>query len=630
MGRSRGVHSTQDDDTAWFGHRSKRRRVAVGGDVPEPSAAGAGEAKKALYHCNYCIKDISGTIRIKCNKCPDFDLCVECFSVGVEITPHKSNHSYRVIDNLSFPLIHPEWNADEEILLLEGVEMYGLGNWGEASEHVGTKTKTQCFGHYMTTYMNSICSPLPDMSHVIGKSKADLLAMARSHQEGKKDGGVLRLVKQEPPNSPSRIKMEDGFEGRSPSSMSTGTLDIKPLLSTPGSEGDDGDGRAGGSQAIDSSGPSGGPGSKCQKTAGGTQGVVHVKESPDNTAAGAAAEDGAQSNRTLGGKKPKPLAEDNKGGITSTDQTGYHAKRQEFEPEYDNEAEHQLADMEFKDNDHETDRELKLRMLHIYISRLDERKRRKNFILERGLLNIKRQQVLDRKRSKEERELYNRSRVFMRYHSAEEHEALLNGLISERKLRQRIEELQEYRMALGQTLAETQIHGSEMKKETELNLRNARESTSYLYNGKFSTHRVNRYLSREKEGEAAFPGSTREVPKGRVGPHLLPIGSSLLAGSGGKSSKRTSASFELGGFPGVDLLSHTEQDLCVQHRLIPAHYLRMKEHLMLESLKSGQVRRSDAHQMFKVDPVKTDRVYELLLSKGWIQGDGPTASASDR
>jgi len=51
------------------------------------------------------------------------------------------------------------------------------------------------------------------------------------------------------------------------------------------------------------------------------------------------------------------------------DQSGYHAKRQEFEPEYDNDAELQLADMEFKDNDHETDRELKLRMLHIYISR---------------------------------------------------------------------------------------------------------------------------------------------------------------------------------------------------------------------------------------------------------------------
>lgn len=58
---------------------------------------GANEGKKALYHCNYCNKDISGKIRIKCTKCPDFDLCVECFSVGAEVTPHKSNHPYRVM-----------------------------------------------------------------------------------------------------------------------------------------------------------------------------------------------------------------------------------------------------------------------------------------------------------------------------------------------------------------------------------------------------------------------------------------------------------------------------------------------------------------------------------------------------
>jgi Zinc finger, ZZ type len=58
---------------------------------------GGTDGKKALYHCNYCNKDISGKIRIKCSKCPDFDLCVECFSVGAEVTPHKSNHSYRVM-----------------------------------------------------------------------------------------------------------------------------------------------------------------------------------------------------------------------------------------------------------------------------------------------------------------------------------------------------------------------------------------------------------------------------------------------------------------------------------------------------------------------------------------------------
>lgn len=62
--------------------------------------------------------------------------------------------------------------------------------------------------------------------------------------------------------------------------------------------------------------------------------------------------------------------------------------------------------------------------------------------MERGLLNLKRQQSDDRKRTKEERELYQRSRVFMRYQTMEEHEALVAGLNDERKLRQRIEELQ--------------------------------------------------------------------------------------------------------------------------------------------------------------------------------------------
>lgn len=83
-------------------------------------------------------------------------------------------------------------------------------------------------------------------------------------------------------------------------------------------------------------------------------------------------------------------------------------------------------------------------ILPFLCDRLDERKRRKDFILERGLLNVKRQQALDRKRTKEERELYQRARVFMRYHSMEEHEALVSGLNTERKLRQRIEELQVY------------------------------------------------------------------------------------------------------------------------------------------------------------------------------------------
>ncbi|GBG73232.1 hypothetical protein CBR_g12949 [Chara braunii] len=189
-----------------------------------------------------------------------------------------------------------------------------------------------------------------------------------------------------------------------------------------------------------------GPGE--MEAARGAMKVGAVKEGSSDGGGGSAgagrlcaSDSHGQSRRSLGGKKPKAAHEDVK--IQLTDQSGYNPKRDEFEPEYDNDAELPLAEMEFRDTDTELEREVKLTMLHVYCKRLDERKWRKEFILERKLLNIKKQQALDRKRSKEERELWQRARVFARFHSQEEHEALLNGLTAERRIRQRIEELQE-------------------------------------------------------------------------------------------------------------------------------------------------------------------------------------------
>lgn len=44
--------------------------------VPLPCSEG-------LYHCDYCHKDLSSTLRIKCVVCKDFDLCLECFRCAV-------------------------------------------------------------------------------------------------------------------------------------------------------------------------------------------------------------------------------------------------------------------------------------------------------------------------------------------------------------------------------------------------------------------------------------------------------------------------------------------------------------------------------------------------------------------
>ena len=89
--------------------------------------------------------------------------------------------------------------------------------------------------------------------------------------------------------------------------------------------------------------------------------------------------------------------------------------------------------------------ELKLKIIEIYNSKLDERERRKKFVLERDLLDYKKHQAIERRRPKDERELVASLRPFARFNSAEQHEQLVNGLLTAMRLRKRIRQLQHYR-----------------------------------------------------------------------------------------------------------------------------------------------------------------------------------------
>lgn len=560
MGRSRAVnHSAEEDSNQ---SRSKRKRTASNLENLEAATSGQGisEGKKALYHCNYCNKDISGKIRIKCACCSDFDLCVECFSVGAEVYPHKSNHPYRVMDNLSFPLFCSDWNADEEILLLEGIEMYGLANWNEVAEHVGTKSKSHCIEHYNTIYMNSPCFPLPDMSHVMGKNREELLAMARGHGEvtkGLPTGGELS-VKEESPFSP-RIKIED-IRKESPAGRPSSALasDI-------------------GSSIVNASA---GAGKR-------TSTVIQNDKSGD----GIKIED-THTDRSFGEKKLRTSGED---GPSITELSGYNFKRQEFEVEYDNDAEQLLADMEFKETDTEAERELKLRVLRIYSKRLDERKRRKDFILERNLLYA---DPFEQNLTPEEKEICRRYRVFMRFHSKEEHGELLKTVIEEHRIRKRIEDLQEARAAGCRTSTDAERYVEQKRKrEAEENARRVKDNVQPGPSGKF-LQRANHLKGDLDNGQhSGVRGPTdTSTPGGLVISNL--------------------DDWDVTGHIGADLLSETEKRLCTEIRILPVHYLNMLEKLSIEVLKGHIVQKSDAHRLFNVDPNKVDRVYDMLVKKG--------------
>lgn len=102
-------------------------------------------------------------------------------------------------------------------------------------------------------------------------------------------------------------------------------------------------------------------------------------------------------------------------------------------------AELLLADMEFFEDDNQENIDLKNSVIELYNARLDERIRRKKFVIERGLLDLKKVQKYERKKSKDEREIINSMKIFARFNTAQDHEKLVSSLLKEKLLREVIE-----------------------------------------------------------------------------------------------------------------------------------------------------------------------------------------------
>jgi len=70
-----------------------------------------------------------------------------------------------VIEQNSYPIFTEDWGADEELLLLQGAEMYGLGSWADIADHIGgARDKDEVRDHYLNTYIYSSKFPLPEHS----------------------------------------------------------------------------------------------------------------------------------------------------------------------------------------------------------------------------------------------------------------------------------------------------------------------------------------------------------------------------------------------------------------------------------------------------------------------------------
>ena len=62
-----------------------------------------------------------------------------------------------------------------------------------------------------------------------------------------------------------------------------------------------------------------------------------------------------------------------------------------------------------------------------------------------------------------------------------------------------------------------------------------------------------------------------------------------------------------------------EKRLCSETRLPPRIYLKMQEIMSVQIFSGNITKKTDAHHLFKIDPSRIDRVYDMLVKKGIAQ-----------
>lgn len=503
------------------------------------------------YVCDVCSADITSTVRIRCahSACNEYDLCVQCFSSGAASNSHQpSTHPYKVIEQNSFPIFDPEWGADEELLLLEGCEIYGLGSWADIADHIGGyRHKDEVRDHYIKTYVESPCFPLPKRCRPADMELAQEISREEFHAVKKQRIEERREAQKNAPPMPPKTK---------------------PTASVP----------------------------SCHEI------------------------------------------------------QGYMPGRLEFETEHANEAEEAVQLMQFdpgdginpRTGDLEPEMELKLTVMDIYNARLTQRVDRKKVIFEHNLLDYRENTKIEKKRTKEERDLLNKAKPFARMMNHDDFEAFCQGLLDELNLRQAIAQLQEWRnLRIGDLRS-----GEKFEQEKAARIQRAIPMGSMDRERLASAQRSKQATQPEPPSGAALlvapelpirpatkaegtPAPSEVEVKPLTNGHANGITNGVLTNGASTPAKQKFVAQPISGVtplnlsqdnaPDMHLLTPEELELCKVSRLQPKPYLMIKEQVLKEALKgNGTLKKKQVKEICRLDSQKGGRIFDFFINAGWI------------
>ncbi|WFD26459.1 Transcriptional adapter ada2 [Malassezia nana] len=516
---------------------------------------------------------------------------------GSEIGQHKAWHDYRVIEQHCTPVFCPDWGVDEELLLIDGCQMYGVGNWMDIAAHIGNRNKEEVEQHFIDVYIlgkNGLPSGEERAQRAVDEWRA-------SHPPSPSFQGEERLpvVGPDPdfttdksPETFQRERRERIEHARAAQAAFVVPKASKPLVSGPTTHSElagfmpgrlefdheyeqDAEqpvkdmefGRvyAFGGDALPTELEALGTGATQGQTRmessgrGGPMPVAPPSEKP---------EDETFTDALEGQAAPMAVEETTTQRAATTDST--------------DKAEETTDDRAPDWDEDPADLELKLAVLDIYNDHLDRRAWKKQFLFERNIIDYRRLVAAERRRPKEERDLLARIRHFATLQTAADFDELFHNLCYEEALKKTIRQLQQYRRMGITTFAEAAKYDRELAERTKRQLEAAE--------GHLSLH------------AATSSGRTRHRER-----------------SQSVADKGPDDEFSFASAPSIQLLTSDEQQLCAALHILPQPFLVLKAALLTYSYAHHRaLTLQHCEQLCAIDPRKLAHVYDFFRDKGYL------------
>ena len=322
----------------------------------------------------------------------------------------------------------------------------------------------------------------------------------------------------------------------------------------------------------------------------------------------------------------------------AADLVGYMPLRGEYDTEWENEAELQIAEIEMNPADPSEEYDRNLQLLLTYCTQLDERQRRRDFVQKFDIIErAARHHGLDRRLTREERSFRTAMRPYAQHMSVDDHEALVKSSLRETTLRRRVAHFRACEAAGIRDLHEANALWRQILAEEESATAVKPGGTSSRSGGGGHAHAAgssgsgpllaaNAGLGTDggfgQGMTAGLPGMPGTALAGGIPAPRQPPNAKKIALQAAKASKGVVA--DPGAVPAQVLVSKEESLACLNLGITPTQYVTCKRLLIAEAARRAgpALDLADAQSVLqkRLDARRCKALWLHCIKAGWLVG----------